>query len=542
MRPCLGVSFLMAYDRHTANQGGKRNMKKTRSILYATQADVEAHQADWHVAELRRLCTLTDAAGDNVCLGTSLGGAASRVNHFKRRVEVAGAMHDRLRHMHHTASEHVLAKSCVGVTKVAHLLRSSGEELRNEQNALRAFDAIQDGTLTRLFPGLNDDGLRQASLGAKAGGLGFRRAYDVALPAAIASKLMAGPKVRQLGEDLARAGLMGPEQLITKFEDDMRSTIEAFKAELDSPERRQVDAFVERAHEAAAGAWARLKNGHTDEDEYVAPRVQWTAIDEEDQVEPRAGFSYPVGAENGINRAEGEADGEVARDGQTLTVNNVQKQLCVLIDNTHLRRLVRSLAERGAYEDMRRLQEMRDPSVDHSWLYRLDPLEGTTMPEEDYKTAVQLRLGAAFADEPYECPECGRLADIHGYHSSCCAKAERTKGHYAVTKVNMDYISRADSSATLEERGLSRAEPTARPGDICARAAIPNRDAALDITIASQEASGAGRDCVNTAYQKKLRRYRETIADWDGSNLVFQPMVWSHEGRAHHDVARVMAY
>lgn len=108
-------------------------------------------------------------------------------------------------------------------------------------------------------------------------------------------------------------------------------------------------------------------NAQTDEDEcVVVPRIQWTAIDEDDQVEPMAGFSYTLVAEKSINRTEGETDGEARRDGQTFTVNNVQKQLCVLFDNTHLRRLVRSLAERGAYEDMRKLQEMRGPSVDRS--------------------------------------------------------------------------------------------------------------------------------------------------------------------------------
>ena len=70
--------------------------------------------------------------------------------------------------------------------------------------------------------------------------MGFRRAYDVALPKAIASKIIAGPKVWQLGNDLAADG--------------MRSISETFNAELDRPERLQVDEFVERAHVAAARA------------------------------------------------------------------------------------------------------------------------------------------------------------------------------------------------------------------------------------------------------------------------------------------------
>jgi hypothetical protein len=94
----------------------------------------------------------------------------------------------------------------------------------------------------------------------------------------------------------------------------------------------------------------------------------------------------------------------------------------------------------------------------------------------------------------------------------------------------------------MEERGLSWAEPGARPGDICTRAAVPNRDAALDITIASQEAGSAGRDCVSAAYRRKLHRYRDTVAEWEGTTMVFQPLVWSHEGRSHVSVQHVMKF
>jgi hypothetical protein len=141
------------------------------------------------------------------------------------------------------------------------------------------------------------------------------------------------------------------------------------------------------------------------------------------------------------------------------------------VDNTRLRRLVAGLAASGRYSDMRRLQELRDPSVDHTWIHRLDAYEGPVLQETDYVTAVRLRPGARFAAEPFQCPECGRLVDVQLAHSSCCAKAERTRGHHAVARVNMDYIGRADSGATLEQRGLSEAEPTARPGDVFTRAA-----------------------------------------------------------------------
>ena len=99
-----------------------------------------------------------------------------------------------------------------------------------------------------------------------------------------------------------------------------------------------------------------------------------------------------------------------------------------------------------------------------------------------------------------------------------------------------------DPGFVLEQRGLVEAEPGARPGDIFTRAAVPNRDAAVDVTIVSPEAGGAGQDCVATAYAHKFARYQAAVDEWGPSGIRLQPLVWSSEGRAHPDVDRVMAY
>ena len=191
---------------------------------------------------------------------------------------------------------------------------------------------------------------------------------------------------------------------------------------------------------------------------------------------------------------------------------------------------------------MRRLQELRDPSVDHSWVRRLDYVDGPVLREEDYALCLQLRLGANVVADSYECPECARLVDTRLSHSSCCAKAERTKGHYAVVRAMFDRFAVVDTSATLEQRDLVEAEPGARPGDIFTTAALPNRDAAVDVTIVSQEAGSAGPDCVLTAHRGKFRRYHAAVNEWGHDGIALQPLVWSNEGRSHPDVECVMAY
>ena len=317
-----------------------------------------------------------------------------------------------------------------------------------------------------------------------------------------------------------------------------------FTATLDDAEACQVAPLVRQAAENAATDWQRRTIGQT----AVArlPRVQWTGIAPMDTVPPSGGAEMPIGAQaddpfHDQPQDDGLADGPgggLAR----LSVTSLQKQLCILVDNTKLRALVASLNAAGRYSDMRRLAELRDPSVDHSWVRRLDFCEGPVMTEKDYAIALQLRIGANIVADSYTCPECNSLVDCKLSHSTCCAKAERTKGHYAVVRAIFDRIVEIDSAAVLEHRGLVDAEPGARPGDIFTRAAVPNRDAAVDVTIVSQEARGAGSDCVAIAHRGKFHRYRAATDEWGSSGPCLQPLVWSCEGPAHPDVARVMAF
>ena len=115
-------------------------------------------------------------------------------------------------------------------------------------------------------------------------------------------------------------------------------------------------------------------------------------------------------------------------------------------------------------------------------------------------------------------------------------------GHYAVVRTMHERMHEVDSGASLEQRGLVEAEPGARPGDIFTTAAVPNREAAVDVTIVSPEAAAAGADCVATAHRGKFERYRAAVAEWGDAGPCLQPLVWSCEGRAHPDVERVMAF
>ena len=126
-------------------------------------------------------------------------------------------------------------------------------------------------------------------------------------------------------------------------------------------------------------------------------------------------------------------------------------------------------------------------------------------------------------------------------HALCCAIGESTAGHYTVVRALVDGLRVADSGVVTEVRGLVETS-SARPADVYTSAALPGRDAALDVTIAAQDAAGAGADCCATAFRGKLRKYAKLLGPLARENVGFRPMVWSAEGRSHPVVGRVLAY
>ena len=51
----------------------------------------------------------------------------------------------------------------------------------------------------------------------------------------------------------------------------------------------------------------------------------------------------------------------------------------------------------------RRIQELLDPSVSHSWLWSVDLNKGSRMSEEDFVMATGSRLGASIAPAEATC-------------------------------------------------------------------------------------------------------------------------------------------
>ena len=96
----------------------------------------------------------------------------------------------------------VLKQKCADVSLVMCQLRTVD---RLAAHALDGYDEMLKGSLDRTLGGdIGEHAWRQAAAGVRDGGLGFRRAARVALPAVLASRTAARPAAACILEDLER--------------------------------------------------------------------------------------------------------------------------------------------------------------------------------------------------------------------------------------------------------------------------------------------------------------------------------------------------
>ena len=70
-----------------------------------------------------------------------------------------------------------------------------------------------------------------------------------------------------------------------------------------------------------------------------------------------------------------------------------KRSLVKLLDDERLDRLSARLLELRRWTDTRRVRDLRDPAVNHDWLWALSPAQGPHVPAADFATCVRLRLG-----------------------------------------------------------------------------------------------------------------------------------------------------
>jgi hypothetical protein len=185
--------------------------------------------------------------------------------------------------------------------------------------------------------------------------------------------------------------------------------------------------------------------------------------------------------------------------------------------------------------------DLRDPSVNHEWLWTVGSVQGEVVPPCDYSLCVRLRLGACITDGPQICSCCGdAVIDSKAIHSSCCALCKSTAGHNAVCDAVLDAVHLADPIAYAEAAGLIPSRPTLRPADMFSAAALPVGQAALDIGIMSPHALGAGSDCCEAMHAKRIECYAMQFDELSMQGVRYRPLAMSCYGRLHPETARVL--
>ena len=116
---------------------------------------------------------------------------------FERLVAKVSTLHEAIDATSYPAVELVLKRKCADVCKAVYTLRANGDRI--PMATLLSYDELLRTSLGRTLGGpIGQDAWDQAATTVFSGGLGFRRASDVALPAFIASRTASWPGVKSI--------------------------------------------------------------------------------------------------------------------------------------------------------------------------------------------------------------------------------------------------------------------------------------------------------------------------------------------------------
>ena len=518
--PRLVQPYLASFDAVNPSVGAERNVAKTEVIYYATEEQLHRHASEWRLDEVRALATVRTALDPGLTLGVAVGPEGKIDEQLRQKAQVMRAMQERVAIVQDVQTEHVLNRDSLGVGRVNHILRVHGHQLAEADGALAAFDTTAKAEMARLFPGLTDESHEQASLAMKAGGLGWRRASDVARAANLSALVMARPFVRSLAAESTKAGVLPAGVLEAWLDAKTREVEESFLLTLDEADRPKATEYLALARETAERNLGLLSAGLG-----AAPElsVSFAQGDTDDTA------SRPL--------AELEEDHGRPRRRQ-LNAAHLQRELSQLADRTRLRALEATLRRQCNWAQLEELSDLRHEQMSHQWVLHLDSKRGSVLNQADYVFNIQKLLGARLQERELTCRLCGAQLDPSLVHGDCCDTAGATRGHYAVVRELVRGLKLADPSTTTEPRGLTATQ--ARPADILTSAAVPGRSAALDVCVASPNASHAGGDAAETAFRRKLRRYRVEIPQLAAAGIAYRPVVWTTSGRPHPAATRTI--
>jgi hypothetical protein len=519
-RPADVDLYLQCLDAAAARVGATRGEGpdvKTRVRLIGHPDAVEAFNETWLTDRIQQTCQVGEPNEATEVLGAVVGPAAAQEAHFLERVHASSELRGSLAEVADPATELTLGRLCADVSRVTHLLRASGASV-SEAAAGQHDAALSDFVARTLGGDLPQHSLAQAAVGVTQGGLGFRRAVDLAIPAFLASRVEARPFVQHLFAAMAAQGVDVPGAM-QHYDEQLRLALQQLEGRLSANRAARAREMCERAAVVAKERLAAITAGG-----------QLGAV------------GAPVGAGQAGAQLLGEAGAEDPEHPVSHRVGRPQLQhaLSGLVDRDGLDTLIANLTADSRSFDVRRLQDLRDDTVSSEWLWAVDPRAPAALEPDAYVAAVRLRVGAGFATEPMPCRACRGTLDPGGCHALCCAPGESTRGHNDVRDSLFDLARLADGTAEREVLGLLEAAPGLRPADVLTSAASPGLASALDVGIASPDAMHAGEDCTESMRVRKRVVYSRHLPALLAEGIEYRPLVWSCWGREHPDTTAVL--
>lgn len=494
------IDFILRVLDEEAQQVGARRgwfdeAKSTVNVINENLAD------EWRTAYIDESIMVPGSKPSHI-LGIDFAGDAAAAQ-FAGVSETVSEIHNKIAEVEDVPAELLLTRKCADICKIVHLLRAQGSTIPHD--LLDSYDLLLRQSLERIVGGpIDDSSWTQASLGVRAGGLGLRRARDTALPAFIASRTEVRWLVKYLYESLSKTDLIEGD----------------FLAEFDSKTKLALDQLLDTVSDNVG---TRIRSA-----------LEEASVQERGfaQVENRGGRSILSG--DTLVLPAGFEDEEYDS-------NSLQSLICSILDDQRASDLSDHLAENHHWSHWRCLRELCDPSTSHDWLWALHPCHGPTLDKAEYLTAIRLRIGAPCIEDVITCPRCNdKNLDRSCRHALLCAIPEATRGHYDVRDAILPLVHLADPSADTETPGLVPDFPTLRPADIFTSAAISGRLAALDIAITSPDATGAGEDCCQAMFDRKVHRYGSHLDALHAQQISYRPMVFSAYGRIHTEAQVIL--
>ena len=195
--------FLHEFDVANARVGAERNPLKTEVTNNVNDMDAAPPEL-----------AVTDGS---ITLGVAVGSRQFITDQLLSKADVIRAMHERVQLCQDPQTECALLRESMGVSRINRILRVHGHTILQEQSAAAVYDEIGQRSLERLFPGLTEDSMTQATLSAGQSGIGYKRARDIAAPAHLGALKAAKLRIHAMIRDAVWAGLLPEHPLETRL-------------------------------------------------------------------------------------------------------------------------------------------------------------------------------------------------------------------------------------------------------------------------------------------------------------------------------------